>query len=186
MKIPGIPVGTTAPRPNWNQNDPKKADYIRNKPSFEAKQNRLAWVTDEDVEAMLSGTYEGVGEETYLNDDLVVDTLYALTDVIVAGKSFKDFEPGSGGGGGSVDLSNYYTRDEVDKKGYQTEAEVQALIDTAIENIPVFDSPLAIEVSTADEMSELLDTAPVGAIYKYVGETTDTYENGTKYELCEN
>ena len=48
------------------------------------------------------------------------------------------------------------------------------------------DSPLPIEVSTADEMSALLDTAPVGAIYKYVGVTTDKYENGTKYELCEN
>ena len=54
-------------------------------------------------------------------------------------------------------------------------------------NVPIpEDSPLAIEVSTADEMSALLDTAPVGAIYKYVGETTATYENGTKYELCEN
>lgn len=48
------------------------------------------------------------------------------------------------------------------------------------------DSPLPIEISTAAEMTALLDTAPVGAIYKYVGETTDTYENGTKYELCEN
>lgn len=47
------------------------------------------------------------------------------------------------------------------------------------------DSPLAIEVSTADEMTALLETAPVGAIYKYVGTTTDKYEHGTKYELCE-
>lgn len=53
-------------------------------------------------------------------------------------------------------------------------------------NVPIpEDSPLAIEVSTADEMTALLDTAPVGAIYKYVGTTTDKYENGTKYELCE-
>lgn len=54
-------------------------------------------------------------------------------------------------------------------------------------NVPIpEDSPLPIEISTEAEMSALLDTAPVGAIYKYVGETTDTYENGTKYELCEN
>lgn len=51
--------------------------------------------------------------------------------------------------------------------------------------VEVEEDSLPIEVSTADEMSALLDTAPVGAIYKYVGETTDTYENGTKYELCE-
>lgn len=32
MKIRGSTVGTTMPRPDWNQTDPKKADYIRNKP----------------------------------------------------------------------------------------------------------------------------------------------------------
>ena len=33
MKVKGIPVGTTMPRSDWNQTDPSKADYIRNKPS---------------------------------------------------------------------------------------------------------------------------------------------------------
>ena len=32
-KIRGNTVGTTMPRPDWNQTDPKKADYIRNKPN---------------------------------------------------------------------------------------------------------------------------------------------------------
>ena len=31
-KIIGIPVGTTLPKPNWNQTDPTKGDYINNKP----------------------------------------------------------------------------------------------------------------------------------------------------------
>lgn len=31
-KIIGNPVGTTLPKPNWNQNDPSKGDYIKNKP----------------------------------------------------------------------------------------------------------------------------------------------------------
>lgn len=31
-KIIGATVGTTTPRPDWNQTDPKKADYIKNKP----------------------------------------------------------------------------------------------------------------------------------------------------------
>lgn len=43
------------------------------------------------------------------------------------------------------------------------------------------DSPLPIEVSTEDEMTALLETAEVGSIYKYTGETTDTYENGALY-----
>lgn len=32
MKIRGNTVGTTMPRPDWDQADPRKADYIRNKP----------------------------------------------------------------------------------------------------------------------------------------------------------
>ena len=63
MKIKGIPVGTTTPRPDWEQNNPLKADYIKNKPDFNAKQNKLAWATDEDIEAMFAGNYEGVENE---------------------------------------------------------------------------------------------------------------------------
>lgn len=94
MKINSIPVGTTTPRSNWAQTDPRKSDFILNKPSFEAKQNQLAWVTDEDLDAMFGGTYEGVDKETYIDDDLVVDTLYAMTDVVVAGNSLKNLTGG--------------------------------------------------------------------------------------------
>lgn len=48
-------------------------------------------------------------------------------------------------------------------------------------SIDISDSPLPIEVATADEMNALLSTAAAGAIYKYTGETTDTYENGALY-----
>ena len=34
MSIKGNPVGTTMPRSDWNQNDPKKADFIKNKPDI--------------------------------------------------------------------------------------------------------------------------------------------------------
>ena len=34
MKIKGISVGTTAPRSDWSQENPKRADYIRNKPEI--------------------------------------------------------------------------------------------------------------------------------------------------------
>lgn len=47
------------------------------------------------------------------------------------------------------------------------------------------DSPLPTEVATEDEMTALLSTAEVGAIYKYTGETTDTYENGALYVVEE-
>ncbi len=47
------------------------------------------------------------------------------------------------------------------------------------------DSALPIEVATEAEMTALLSTAEVGAIYKYTGETTDTYENGALYVVEE-
>ena len=43
------------------------------------------------------------------------------------------------------------------------------------------DSPLPIEVATEDTMNALLETAEVGAVYKYTGTTTDTYESSALY-----
>lgn len=37
------------------------------------------------------------------------------------------------------------------------------------------------EILTEAEMTALLETAEVGSVYKYVGESTDTYENGGLY-----
>lgn len=50
---------------------------------------------------------------------------------------------------------------------------------TADVNVP--DSPLPIAVATDTEMTALLETAEVGSVYKYMGESTDTYENGGLY-----
>ena len=46
-------------------------------------------------------------------------------------------------------------------------------------------SPLPIEVATEEEMNALLETAEIGDIYKYTGETTDAYENGALYVVEE-
>lgn len=43
------------------------------------------------------------------------------------------------------------------------------------------DNPVPREISTEDEMTALLETATVGSVYKYTGETGDTYENGGLY-----
>lgn len=43
------------------------------------------------------------------------------------------------------------------------------------------DSDVPPEIATEAEMTVLLDTAAVGSVYKYVGETTDKYENGVMY-----
>ena len=36
MKIKGIPVGTTTPRPDWEQKNQKGADFVKNKPSIKS------------------------------------------------------------------------------------------------------------------------------------------------------
>ena len=50
-------------------------------------------------------------------------------------------------------------------------------------NTEVVMSPLPIEISTEAEMTALLATADIGSVYKYMGETTDTYANGALYIL---
>lgn len=47
------------------------------------------------------------------------------------------------------------------------------------------DSPIPIEVSTEAEMTALLESGEVGGVYKYTGESTDTYEYGALYVLEE-
>lgn len=46
-KIIGITVGTQLPKPNFNQTDPTKGDYIRNKP---------VPITDEEIDAICGDT----------------------------------------------------------------------------------------------------------------------------------
>lgn len=45
-KIRGNTVGTTMPRPDWNQTDPTKADYIKNKPRYSVTPEMFGAVGD--------------------------------------------------------------------------------------------------------------------------------------------
>lgn len=59
------------------------------------------------------------------------------------------------------------------------------MIDNIIVTAPeIENSPLPIEVATEEEMNALLETAEIGNIYKYTGET-GTYENGALYVVEE-
>lgn len=70
---------------------------------------------------------------------------------------------------GSLDITENGTFDVTDK---------------ASVNVKVADNPLPIEVSTEAEMTALLETAEIGSVYKYTGET-GTYENGALYVVEE-
>lgn len=45
-KIIGVTVGTTLPKPNFEQNDPTKGDYIKNKPDFEGLQAEVNVISE--------------------------------------------------------------------------------------------------------------------------------------------
>lgn len=47
------------------------------------------------------------------------------------------------------------------------------------------DSAVPIEISSKEEMNGLLDNGETNGVYKYTGETTETYTNGTLYILQE-
>lgn len=47
MKIIGATIGTTLPKPNFNQTDPAKGDYIKNKP---------VPITDEEIDVICGNT----------------------------------------------------------------------------------------------------------------------------------
>lgn len=48
-KIRGNTVGTTMPRPDWNQTDPTKANFIKNKPDLSN------FLTRDDIDEMFGG-----------------------------------------------------------------------------------------------------------------------------------
>lgn len=66
---------------------------------------------------------------------------------------------------------------------FATDEEIDAMFE-GYEDLTA-DSPLPVDVATAEEMNALLETAEVGSVFKYTGETTDTYENGALYIVTE-
>lgn len=66
MKIRGNTVVTPQPNPDWNQNDPAKADYIRNKPDiYRIGDNGNWWVGDTDTGISASGGATEVYRASY-------------------------------------------------------------------------------------------------------------------------
>ena len=79
MKIRGNTVGTTTPRPDWEQTDPRKADYIKNKPDIKnggsrAFQKLIDYTVPE-------GETLGVG--VYSSDVIVLEDI-DVSEVVIA------------------------------------------------------------------------------------------------------
>ena len=56
-KIIGVTVGTTLPKPNFNQTDPTKGDYIKNKPDFKGLQSKVNIIEETLAEKQPIGDY---------------------------------------------------------------------------------------------------------------------------------
>ena len=72
-------------------------------------------------------------------------------------------------------------KDYIDEQLGDIDSALDAILDIQNSLIGGGDSPLPIEVASEEEMTALLETEEVGSVFKYVGETTDTYTKGELY-----
>lgn len=98
MKINGIPVGTPIPRSDWNQTNPEKADFIKNKP-----------VSDKTL------TQEGRFADAKATGDAIAAVVLTATD---DGDGVVTLSLGGGdipeGGGGGIAVSPTIEVDEIE------------------------------------------------------------------------
>lgn len=75
-----------------------------------------------------------------------------------------------------------------DTLDWVTDADIDAMFAGTYEgkeDYTAVDNPVPMPVLSETEMTALMDTSPVGSVYKYAGETTAKYENGTHYIIEE-
>lgn len=96
MKIRGNTVGTTMPRPDWNQSNPRKADFILNKPDAvlfaaqsltEAQKDQARANIDAVSNSMFSGFSSDLDQRTSNNTNAINGinlTLDGINDDIAA------------------------------------------------------------------------------------------------------
>lgn len=91
MRIVGHTVGTPLPKPDWNQTDPNKGDYIKNKPDVAALQ---ALVGDtsvaEQIHDAIANYYTKAQIDTY--EFITVDDIDAICGTTIQVASGDDSE----------------------------------------------------------------------------------------------
>lgn len=74
MKIIGNTVGTPLPKPNWNQNDPTKGDYIKNKPFGEEADGAIKTLDEQYIPDSIARTSDVDDKFSTLVGDTPVST----------------------------------------------------------------------------------------------------------------
>jgi hypothetical protein len=109
MKIRGNTVGTPTPRPDWNQTDPTKADYIRNKPDL----SNIGGGTGENGATFTPTITDGV--LSWTNDKGLVNP-DPINIIGPQGEQGPQGEPGVPGANGRTPVkgTDYYTPEELE------------------------------------------------------------------------
>lgn len=122
----------------------------------------------ESVKAKLQGLLSSANTKTGKNDPTLTDAVNTLVE-------------GYGQGGAPVLQEKTAT-----ENGEVTADEGYDGLSKVIVNVEGGGgSYLPPEIATEAEMTALLETAELGSVYKYTGETTDLYENGALYVVEE-
>ena len=125
--IRGNTVGTTMPRPDWNQTDPRKADYIKNKPQSFVEGGYIA-------EEELADKIADILEEQNMNGGRIDEHLWWLTTTIAYGEIHD-----------ALEAFELVSRDE-DTDDYRRNVVTFEELEEAIGNIEtVLDSIIAIQ-----------------------------------------
>lgn len=103
-------------------------------------------------------------------------------NIIVGSVVYGESEIATLKAGKYIDLHTTDKRFESDLKVSITAKDYDGSVE--IEGKAGFEPSIPLEVSTESEMTALLDTAEVGSVYKYTGES-GTYENGALYVVEE-
>lgn len=89
-KIIGVTVGTQLPKPNFQQTDPTKGDYIKNKPDFDGLKSRVTGVEDALAEKQPIGDYALKSEipsvEGLATEEYVIEQISAIPTPDVSGQ----------------------------------------------------------------------------------------------------
>jgi hypothetical protein len=180
-KIIGIPVGAPAVKPDWNQNDEAKADYIKNKPDvvcytqqsltseqqLQARENIGATTpnyVDEKVAGLVNSSPEILDTLNSLSEALGNDPNFATTMAEELGKKVDKVD-------GMGLSTNDYTTEEKNKLAQISEnAEVNVQSDWSqkdvtqadyIKNKPDYDGSIANLQSQIDDIEESMSTHTV-------------------------
>lgn len=174
MKIVGYTVGTSLPKPNFEQTDPTKGDYIKNKPDFDGLQSKVS-----DIEALVGDkpVSEQIDEAMA---EVSLDGTYAYfeEDDILQEGSPATIDADSLGG---LPASSYSTTEQIEAQYVKASIEEVVMGEVAMTKADIAnkateaDNSAKLENKTINELFAMMFEVehPVGSLYLSMSDTDD-------------